>query len=92
MRMASKYTPDSLLHVRTESGDFATEVACNDDSDLSDTLNSLVFFDDEAGHTYYIFADSYDLEAEGTFTIELSLNGCFGGDRGKSCGSAARVL
>ena len=64
---------DPLLHVRTACDDVTTEVGCNDDSSLSDTLDSLLVLDAVEGTTYYLFADGYDLEEEGAFELRLRI-------------------
>jgi len=61
--------PDPLLYVREGSCE-GEELACNDDHG-EDTLDSRVRFEATAGTDYYFFADSFDAEEAGPFTLTL---------------------
>ncbi len=66
--------PDPLLYVSTTCDD-ETEVACNDDEETGDMLNSRVTFGVTAGTTYFIFADGYQRGDEGSFVLTIAYEG-----------------
>lgn len=63
---------DTAIYVRAEDcGSQGTEVACNDDTY---GIQSQVHFPAEAGVTYYVFVDSYDLS--GNFNLTATRGDC----------------
>jgi hypothetical protein len=71
---------DTVLSVRTDCADMASELACNDDGA---GLQSLVTFDADPGITYYAIVDGYDGRS-GAVVLDYSLDirpaGCPCGD------------
>ena len=64
---------DTVLYVRTDCADAATEVACNDDNGMG--LRSTVELDAEAGVTYFVFVDGYSL-GQGEYILTVSEGAC----------------
>ena len=63
---------DTVLHVRTECGDAATEVACNDDG-LGMGLQSLLDVEVVEGPVYYVFVDGFSANSAGEVTLNVSV-------------------
>jgi carboxyl-terminal processing protease len=66
--------PDPLLHVRRSSCSAAAfEVACNDDRE-DEGRDSEVVFEAGEGDTFFLFADSFEEEEAGPFTMTVELD------------------
>ncbi len=59
---------DTVLHVRRDCGDAASEVACNDDAA---GLQSAVEVEAEAEQTYWVFVDGYSENSAGEYSLSI---------------------
>jgi hypothetical protein len=64
---------DTILYVRTDCGDGATEVGCDDDG--GEAVRSQLALMAEGGVTYFIFVDGY-LEQSGDYTLTATAGAC----------------
>lgn len=77
---------DAVIHVRRACADADSELACNDDAeDIQHArLNTVL----QEG-TYYVFADGFQQNASGTYTLEADLAPIAGGSTpGDTCADA----
>ncbi|MEZ4463021.1 MAG: dickkopf-related protein [bacterium] len=65
---------DTVVYVRTDCGDPATELGCNDDA--GGTLQSAVEFQAEAGATYHVFVDGF--AGAGAYALAVTAGPCEG--------------
>ncbi len=64
---------DTVLYVRGNCASDSSEIACNDDEQ---DLLSQVQFSAQAGQTYYLFVDAYDISESGAFTLNIRAGAC----------------
>lgn len=65
---------DTVLAVYSGSCNAGTNVACNDDDDLTFSVTSRVTFSATAGQEFFVFVDAYDEDELGTFYVNISLD------------------
>ncbi|MCA9524775.1 MAG: hypothetical protein KC549_00580, partial [Myxococcales bacterium] len=65
---------DTVVYVRTDCADAASELGCNDDAD--GTLQSAVEFEAEAGATYHVFVDGF--AGAGDYVLTVTPGVCEG--------------